>query len=481
MNSARGIFCNRTLNLRSIKAIGYDMDYTLIHYKVDEWERRAYEHTREKLVDRGWPVGSLNFEPDRFVRGLVIDTLTGNILKANRFGYVKRAMHGTRPLDYDRQRDLYARTTVDLGEPRWRFLNTLFSLSESCIFAQLVDLRDDGMISDHLHYADLYDEVRQCLDETHIEGLLKSEIIADPEKFVELDPDLPLTLLDQRHAGKKLLLITNSEWPYTKAMMEYAFDRSAPSGRWQNLFDVIISAARKPAFFSDRSPFYRVVSDEGLLEPAPSGLEEGGAFVGGHAGDVESILGVSGDQILYVGDHLFSDVRVSKDVLRWRTALILRELEQEIDSVQAFESNQHKLTQLMARKEKLEAARSTARLDLQRTQQAYGPPIERTLVEIEKELGALRDQISLLDTEIGQLAAAAGEIGNEFWGPLMRAGNDKSHLARQVERYADIYLSRVSNFLNYTPFLYMRAPRGSLPHDQEDSARYDAAPDESPL
>ena len=32
----RQIFCNRTLNLRAIKAIGYDMDYTLIHYRVDE-------------------------------------------------------------------------------------------------------------------------------------------------------------------------------------------------------------------------------------------------------------------------------------------------------------------------------------------------------------------------------------------------------------------------------------------------------------
>ncbi|RZR86013.1 hypothetical protein BHM03_00013109 [Ensete ventricosum] len=33
-NSPRGIFCSRTLNLRSISAIGYDMDYTLIHYNV---------------------------------------------------------------------------------------------------------------------------------------------------------------------------------------------------------------------------------------------------------------------------------------------------------------------------------------------------------------------------------------------------------------------------------------------------------------
>jgi hypothetical protein len=34
----RGVYCSRTLNLRSIKAIGYDMDYTLIHYDVNAWE-----------------------------------------------------------------------------------------------------------------------------------------------------------------------------------------------------------------------------------------------------------------------------------------------------------------------------------------------------------------------------------------------------------------------------------------------------------
>ena len=40
-------------------------------------------------------------------------------------------------------------------------------------------------------------------------------------------------------------------------------------------------------------------------------------------------------------------------------------------------------------------------------------------------------------------------------------------LARQVERYADIYTSRVSNFLLQSPFVYLRAPRGNLPHDPE--------------
>ena len=42
---------------------------------------------------------------------------------------------------------------------------------------------------------------------------------------------------------------------------------------------------------------------------------------------------------------------------------------------------------------------------------------------------------------------------------------DKSHLARQIERYADVYTSRVSNLLALTPFVYLRSPRGSLPHD----------------
>ena len=51
------------------------------------------------------------------------------------------------------------------------------------------------------------------------------------------------------------------------------------------------------------------------------------------------------------------------------------------------------------------------------------------------------------------------------WGLLMRTGTDKSHLARQIERYADAYTSRVSNFLHITPFAFLRSHRGSLPHD----------------
>ena len=151
----QGIFCNRTLNLRAIRAIGYDMDYTLIHYRVEEWERRAYEYLKTHFGAKGWPVGDLVFDPAMVCRGLIIDAEQGNLIKANRFGFIKHALHGTRPMEHEAQRENYTRTIVDLSEPRWVFLNTLFSLSEGCFYAQVVDLLDARKLPEVLGYADL--------------------------------------------------------------------------------------------------------------------------------------------------------------------------------------------------------------------------------------------------------------------------------------------------------------------------------------
>lgn len=50
------IFCNRSLNMKSIVAVGFDMDYTLAQYKPETFESLAYEGTVRKLVyDLGYP------------------------------------------------------------------------------------------------------------------------------------------------------------------------------------------------------------------------------------------------------------------------------------------------------------------------------------------------------------------------------------------------------------------------------------------
>ncbi len=475
----RQVFCNRTLNLRATRAIGYDLDYTLVHYRVEAWEAASFAHLQRKLAERGWPVADLSFDPQAFQVGLVIDRRLGNIVKANQFGYVKRASHGTAMMDFEAQRQAYSETIVDLSEPRFVFLNTLFSLSEACMYAHLVDRLDAGRLPGALGYSDLYALLKESLDEAHMEGQLKAEILAAPERFIELDPETPLTLLDQRQAGLKILLITNSEWPYTRFMMSHICDRFLPAGMtWRDLLDVVIVQARKPYFFTQRQPAFEVVSEEGLLAPIAGRPAPGRVLLGGHAGLVEEMLGLAGAQFLYVGDHAYGDVHVSKNLHRWRTALVIRELEQEIRAQRGFRVQQAELTRLMDEKIAAEQQLAEERLALQHARRHPGAPRpaegERPRAagrpaEGEPSLHArverTRARLQQLDERLTPLARASSELLNPRWGLLMRSGNDKSYLARLVERHADIYTSRVSNLRHTTPYAFFRAHRGTMPHD----------------
>ncbi|HSL19725.1 MAG TPA: HAD-IG family 5'-nucleotidase [Methylomirabilota bacterium] len=463
----RRIFANRTLNLRSIQAVGYDMDYTLVHYRPELWEERAYARIRSLLVDEGWPVAELQFDPDSVIRGLIIDNELGNVVKANRFGYVIRAAHGTRMMSFADQRQVYRHTPVQLSEPRFFFVNTLFSLSETCLYAQLVDLFDAGRLPAVTGYEDLFRKVRTLLDQAHLEGTLKAEILADPGRFIELDPEAPLALVDQHRAGRRLMLISNADWAYAREIMSFAFDRFLePGTTWRDLFELVIVGARKPDFFTRDLPLFRIVDEaEGLLTPVPASFPGPGAYVGGDASRVEAYLGLAGSQILYVGDHVFADVRMSKASLRWRTALILRELEEELLAVDAIRDLEAELGRLMADKEELEARHCAARIELQRRSRGYEPTPERSAAELEAELDELWARMEALDQRIAPLAKQAAETYSPLWGTPLRSGYDISHLARQVERSADVYTSRVSNFLHATPFAYLRARRSAMPHD----------------
>ncbi len=458
----RGLFCNRTLNLRGVRAIGYDMDYTLIHYHVDEWERAAFQHACERLAESGWPVESLRFDPESFTLGLTFDLELGNLVKATRFGYVVRAQHGETLLSFDEQRDAYFGTVIELSEDRFEFMNTLFELSRASLWTQLIEIHDKTPLEGVTSYLHLYREIDTALGAAHLEGALKRAIVADPDRFVDVDPGILTTLEDQRLAGKQLLLITNSEWWYTQQMMSWCFDTMlGPERTWRDLFDIVIVAAAKPRFFSGRGPIYRLVDAErGHLEPHLGPLEAGDVYHGGNARMVEQSLDHEGSQFLYVGDHLFGDVHVSKDVLRWRTCLIARELEAEVRAAAQFSDDEDQLESLMAEKTIIEQHHSFLRLKRRRLV-VSGTEHHK----VDREIEDTATKITEIDTRVAPLARAASLQGNTTWGPLMRAGVDKSLFARQVEKYADVYTSRVSNFASATPYGYLRAARGSLPHD----------------
>jgi hypothetical protein len=130
-----------------------------------------------------------------------------------------------------------------------------------------------------------------------------------------------------------------------------------------------------------------------------------------------------------------------------------------------YKRQQAELSKLMLKKGKLEQKRARLRLQVQRTNHGYGPESDVPLAEINLQREKLSKDISTLDEHISPLARASQTMFNPRWGLLTRAGYDKSYLARQLEGYADIYMSRVSNFLYQTPFAYLRSTRSSLPHD----------------
>jgi hypothetical protein len=146
--------------------------------------------------------------------------------------------------------------------------------------------------------------------------------------------------------------------------------------------------------------------------------------------------------------------------LRWRTALVVRELEQELEEMLAFRGDQQELERMMREK-----VLGEHRLSHQRARLAALQPGSAAAKQQSEVVRSARQALVDLDQRIGPLAKRASELLSPRWGPLMRCGNDKSHLARQIERYADVYTSRVSNLLDYTPYAYLRAPRVSLPHE----------------
>lgn len=211
------IFCNRSLNMKSIVAVGFDMDYTLAQYKPETFESLAYEGTIKKLVfDLGYPSELLEwtFDWTYMVRGLVLDKKRGNILKMDRHKYVKVAYHGFTELSKEEKVGTYGYTLTrdSFDEPDYALIDTLFSLAEAYLFAQLVDFKDKnpGKVPAGVDYARMYKDVRAAVDLCHRDGTLKQMVAKDPQRYINDDTSIVPMLQMLRDSGRSTFLVTNS-------------------------------------------------------------------------------------------------------------------------------------------------------------------------------------------------------------------------------------------------------------------------------
>jgi hypothetical protein len=288
-------------------------------------------------------------------------------------------------------------------------------------------------------------------------------------RYVDRDPDLGLLFHKLRSAGKRVFLLTNSSPEYTDSMMSYLLNDALdeyPS--WKNYLDYICTFSKKPSFFTDKAPFVDVETQEESREPA-----RGRVYTGGNIADLERALGFSGDEVLYVGDHIYGDVLRAKKESTWRTAMIIQEMDDELRVLR-----EHALS--FERADALEQMRNAVQDEL-RERQARLKKVERKLNDHEsgseratwdakrvrhrRSIDRLRAQLKDLDAERSSLHDVLDEAFHPFWGSVFKAGNEVSSFGSQVEQYSGLYTSRATNLMQYSPMHYFQSPRHRMPHE----------------
>lgn len=493
----RRIFCNRELNMQQIKAVGFDMDYTLAQYTV-EFDLLAFDGAKDKLIGMGYPaavVSRFEFDPSTHVRGLVIDKARGNILKVDRHKYCRRAFHGTRELTAEERKRAYigvADETPTFTGDDFVNVDSLFQVIDAALYAPLVDAIEAAVAGeDNLSaedraflatrpYREAYKNVRHAVDLCHHDGVIKDRVAEDPGRYILPDEDLVPMLENFRRAGKKVFCLTNSLFDYTNVVMNFLVgSMNAADGRdWLNLFDLVIVGAGKPAFISPDSRQREMLrvdvsTNRGTLHNlagapvfdigATAFLQrEGKVFQGGGYRELHAMLSLeSGSQLLYVGDHIYSDVLRSKRSLGWRTALIIPELEAELHVALAHAQRGRDVERRIREFEAAEDVADDLRLALLQRDD-LNDETARLQIALLAEAEARRTQAR----EASRLASE--ELHAEYhptWGPLFRAGQMASRFAKQVVDYACIYTSKASNLIRSSPYRHFRPHSDSLPHD----------------
>lgn len=478
----RRIYTNRNLDMSEIEAIGFDMDYTLIQYHQRPMDELAIQKTIDKLIQsRGYPeeLREVHIDLDFIIRGLVVDKHTGHICKLDQDRIVGRCYHGYQPISEEERKALYGTKPISLNSERFIRVDTLFSLPESTLMAGIIEHYKQKGEPLPTTPGELCIDIRKSLDEAHCDNSLKAEIMANLELYVVKDPDLGPTLHKLKSAGKRLFLLTNSEAYYTEAVMSWQLDGVLPFFEsWRDYFDVCIVDGRKPSFFQDPNPFYRLNEQQERMEEPVECFLPRVIYSGGNLQELERLMGLTGDSILYVGDHVYSDIVLSKRSAWWRTALVIQEMEEGITKAMSQSSKLSRIEQLDLAARRLDDSINyhlTLTRSLERVQKliiALTSPethvIDSTREKASQEIEEKRTLLTQLLSELEGLDSEVESTFNRYWGQAFRERHELSLFGDQVQNYADIYTSKVSNFLFYSPNQHFRAARHFLPHEREN-------------
>ncbi|GKC99475.1 haloacid dehalogenase-like domain-containing protein, partial [Tanacetum coccineum] len=329
----KGIYVNKNLRLDSIQVYGFDYDYTLAHYSPS-LQNLIYDMAKQHLVNElKYPDGCLASKYDQSfpIRGLYYDKLKGCLLKLDFFGSIEPdgCYFGRRKLSRKEIEEIYG--TRHIGRDQARELVGLmdfFCFSEVCLIADIVQYFVDAKLEFDASY--VYQDVRCAIQHVHRSGLVHRGILSDPQRHLVKNDQFLSFLKMLKENGKKLFLMTNSPYYFVDGGMRYMLEDSLGGDSWRELFEVVIAKANKPDFYTSEHPFrcYDVEKDNLAFSKVDS-FHPDKIYYHGCLKTFLQITKWNGPEVIYFGDHLFSDLR-GPSKAGWRTAAIIHELEHEI-------------------------------------------------------------------------------------------------------------------------------------------------------
>ena len=191
-------------------------------------------------------------------------------------------------------------------------------------------------------------------------------------------------------------------------------------------------------------------------------LQHGKVFQGGNWQHLHAMLEVSaGDEILYVGDHLYADVLRSKRTLGWRSMFIMPELEDEIRVFSKTIPLARKIAELRDLRDEIGAKAEEVR----RTGELDDPRVKEKLAGFEADDKTIK---ATLSTVAEQWHGSFHEV----WGAMFNAGYQDSRFAFYVENYACLYTARATNLGLASNERSFRTSMERLPHDKLLAGKY---------
>ncbi|XP_061667715.1 5'-nucleotidase domain-containing protein 1 isoform X2 [Syngnathoides biaculeatus] len=263
---------------------------------------------------------------------LDVDSAPGNL----------RATHGTTDLSTEEIIKHYG------PKREWKHfnsLNTSFARSAKYyLYDNYFDLPGAllcGRIVDMLHEwgnevnSDFWKDMVAAIDHNYNTSAFREDagtyfpnVKRDPGRYLQTcSESVKSWLWSMKNAGKVLLLITSSHSDYCRLICEYILGKD-----FEELFDVVITNALKPGFFSlkpQQRSFKNLVNDV-ESEDLPS-LDKPGWYSQGNWMHLHELLktmtGKPEPKVVYFGDSMRSDMFPASTFGKWETVMIVEEME----------------------------------------------------------------------------------------------------------------------------------------------------------